>query len=666
MSKAVILILLSTNIAWSSDERSILRSIEKINEKSITNENCCEAFGLDQERLLNECVKNICGEDNWQGTHARRYQEVSSLAVRNQRTIPENIQKLLNELQTKASPKESQKERQEIADVIAKIKEGDKVNEALLPFFALFEAFVYFPHFDIDYKVENGEVKAKTKREETERALAFLPREKRVNIIDTIDFFLASAYKGRTSEADSIPPEILIKALWKTNTEAGFNLEWDLASKNMEFVKTVPKIFSEAFGATLDEGDLVLLKTKITDKSLTETDARSLIAFNESVTKLKYLVNSESNNPLKRWQMESPASIVRRLGGSEEVLKLLDSLSSDDPEAVKSEIQSCESQYLFHQELLPTETQLSVFERRIQNAKKSLKEKIGSRYSNITKGMLFKKVDELEFALPMTKDRYRSNFETLLKQRINEEESKFSEYVAEEDKGPILAFFADYVHKGKNLPPPPAKQSDAADGEEEEETFCDSIAHSPMSDGNYTSLNAIEISYTTVTGPENSSYGTILHEIGHSLSVNLLGKSASDLSRKSHQSERKCLFEQHKEEIPAETLKLYEEMKDEDPEFDLPHTREDFADMIGMIAGMELFQGNRWCHFLKYTSENLIDSGEKLTGHPGHVHSGSIFRLLNMENLKEGRIPEVCQKYLSQVGRAPVFNANCAANPGTK
>lgn len=192
-----------------------------------------------------------------------------------------------------------------------------------------------------------------------------------------------------------------------------------------------------------------------------------------------------------------------------------------------------------------------------------------------------------------------------------------------------------------------SKSSKKADKQEDDSnSYCDAFKYSPMSDANYTTYGNVMLSFTTATGEEVSRLKTIMHELGHSVS-----KAISDDPQIAQQmyGVRKCLADQHTEELPAETKKYFDEARKSDPKFGGSYVEEDFADTIAEESGKVVKGRNSWCQFLTLSSDRQQYEESSIQADDGDTHSSSLFRLLNFEMMKKGNVPDSCKRYYTAI-----------------
>jgi hypothetical protein len=176
--------------------------------------------------------------------------------------------------------------------------------------------------------------------------------------------------------------------------------------------------------------------------------------------------------------------------------------------------------------------------------------------------------------------------------------------------------------------------------------YCDAFRYLPKTDGNHTAYGTIVLSYSTATGDEATRLKTLMHEIGHSVS-----KAIADDPQYFQQlaGVRSCLRDQHTEGMPPGTKKSYEDVKAADPKTDGPYTEEDFADTVAGVSGQAVKGRNPWCQHLNLTNYRKQYVESKMQADDDDPHSASLFRLLNFEMMKKGKLPDSCKSYFKAV-----------------
>ena len=109
------------------------------------------------------------------------------------------------------------------------------------------------------------------------------------------------------------------------------------------------------------------------------------------------------------------------------------------------------------------------------------------------------------------------------------------------------------------------------------------------------------------------------------------------------------MADQHTENLPPQMKKNYEDAKAADPKTNGPYVEEDFADTVAGSSGQSVKGKNSWCQFLTLSYDRQQYQESNMQADDGDPHSSSLFRLLNFETMKNGHLPESCDKFLSTV-----------------
>lgn len=171
-----------------------------------------------------------------------------------------------------------------------------------------------------------------------------------------------------------------------------------------------------------------------------------------------------------------------------------------------------------------------------------------------------------------------------------------------------------------------------------------------LSDASYNvGKGAINISPYSVYSTDHKP-GIVLHELAHSFRYDLTQATMSKHSAEVFFKARACLSDRHsKKQTRSFTYKVDSEGKlSSKEELNDVHTEEDWADMIAALT-LKKDEKNYACALVdqvdnKYMVPNLLEDDS------GDVHSSSIFRLLHVETLKSGKLPESCNTALKDSG----------------
>lgn len=282
---------------------------------------------------------------------------------------------------------------------------------------------------------------------------------------------------------------------------------------------------------------------------------------------------------------------------------------------------------------MPSKDQIETLNKDIKRSKQMVIEMIKAKFPSSMHQRLIKSVVDTGFINPPTVAEFENNFTNFLRQKLESQKANTAVLgnVPASDIRQLIAVFST------------AKASpDSSDSKDDSNSYCDAFKYLPMSDVNYTTYGSVLLSFTTATGDETSRFETIMHELGHSISK-AIQESPQDSERLF--SVRKCLADQHTEELPLLVKKNYEDAKAVDPKASGPYVEEDFADTVAGQSVKDVKGRNSWCQFLTLTSDRQQYQESKIQADDGDSHSSSLFRLLNFEMIRRGAVPESCKKY---------------------
>jgi hypothetical protein len=309
-------------------------------------------------------------------------------------------------------------------------------------------------------------------------------------------------------------------------------------------------------------------------------------------------------------------------------------------------------QYFLNKGLLPTKDQVSTLKGDITRSKQMVETMIKAKFPPSMQLKLIKAVEDADFVVPPTAADFETSFTENISQKLELQKANTAllKNVSTRDMRELISAFS-LLKSARD----PNRKDDANE-------YCDAFKYSPMSDANYTTYGHIVLSFSTATGDEEDRLKTIMHELGHSVS-----RAIAEDPEYSAQlaSVRKCLADQHAEELPPQTKKNYENAKAADPKTNGPYVEEDFADMIAGESGGDVKGRTFWCKFLTLSDDRQEYHESQIQAEDGDSHSSSIFRLLHFETMKKGKLPDSCKSYLKTARYDEHFNSSCfdLANP---
>lgn len=259
----------------------------------------------------------------------------------------------------------------------------------------------------------------------------------------------------------------------------------------------------------------------------------------------------------------------------------------------------------------------------IEAAKNQLKKKVLPRFAKTIQKALEGTIDSTEFVLPMEKevaDRYFRDSLILLRDTLRQK-LEADEHLSQGS----LEVISTLVYNQESLSTFYAEVN----------SFC----HERYGYGKYllitdhfqTSTGKISLGWQALESAQLGK-GLILHELGHSLSQQI---TKSTEGKEEFQKVRDCL-----------DLKYQKDKKNYRAGF---YLEEDWADLIAAEAGNSE-DGNYFCtmpgEWLSFINPN-----------PNDPHSSSLFRLLHIEHIRSGRLPNECQETLQSLETQPDFSS---------
>ena len=440
-----------------------------------------------------KCIEDICGPPEKASTFWGDYYDLierfTKEASRDIRSVefPESTRSLINAIGS--AQREASARR---LAIFARVSEDDPtppsgLARGLLNFSALLPRLKqYQESLSQDGKTELDETALRGK-------LADLPEPERSWTAEALKF-IRRAPEPPVSDADrrSLPLDVLLKTIHQhLSANDAIKREFDEASAATASVQKKSGLEKTVFLATngLAEDRLTTIGDHLRDGSIDEDDVRSLVRFNIGFRSTKYFWSADS--PLMKREPGSLGAIVRKGGGKEalmESIKRFDEFRTSD---FVSNYANCRAQYYMNRRALPNQAQVDRLQRDIDQARELAKDVIRQRFPADVQRRLFDAVDDSKFLLPPTADQYKSRLNLTLRRRLESVRAENDNFDRLEDRDVqgLLTAMAALTDQ----------QSTAAN---EQDKFCSAFDYEPMSDGNYTAVGRIVLSYTTATGPQ--------------------------------------------------------------------------------------------------------------------------------------------------------------------
>lgn len=600
-----------------------------------------------------KCIEDICGPVEQSNLYMTKYMdrltEYMQLATQDpkQTNYPPDILKLFADL------KLENKKQSDAALAIFK-KSSDMGSEQLDGFSkAIYNIMFASPYLTkVKYKASSADGKSSTSVDEiaTASELKDLSAEDRAWIIKVAKYFANNFSLANNvfseSEINSKPPALLLKQLYpNTSISDAMKTELKKAQTAVASLKDLSPMEKALFFTKTSPDRINVIASHVANGTVDENETRELIQWNFSFKNSTSLFRNP-DSPLLNRKTPTVEEVVTKAGGVDSIVKtfandrLMDSYKDD------GKIMACQSQYFLNKKLLPDRAQVENLKKDIKRSKKMVIETIKSKFPSSMHAKLIKSVEETDFIVPPTSAEFESSFSENIKRKIEAAKTSNNSLV-EISPGEMKKLISTFT-LFKNNQTNNNSQSDSNE-------FCDAFKYSPMSDANYTTYGSVILSFSTATGDESSRLKTIMHELGHSVSKAIADDSSSS---KQLAGVRRCLADQHTEELPPQIKKAISEAKIKYPDMEVgPYVEEDFADTIAAESGKSIRGRNSWCQFMSLSYDKQKYQESNMQSDDGDTHSSSLFRLINFEMMKKGSIPDSCEKYFKTVKYTKHFSS---------
>lgn len=591
-----------------------------------------------------KCIEDICGSTEQSNLYMTKYidrlAEYMRLATTDpkQTNFPPDVLKLFSDL------KSENKKQSDTA--LAIFKNSTNLGSQQLDGFskAIYNVMFAGPYLNkVKYKIDTVNGKSVASVDETASAaeLKDLSADDRSWLITVAKYF-ATNYSSSNNvfsenEINSTPPALLLKQLYpKATTSEAMKTEIEKAQTALTSLKDLSPMEKALFFTKTSPDRIAVIATHVANGTVDENETRELIQWNFSFKNSTSLFRNP-NSPLLNRKTPTVEEIVTKGGGIDSIAKSFENDRVMDSYKDDGKILACQSQYFLNKGLLPDKSQVENLKKDIKRSKEMVIETIKSKFPSSMHARLIKAVEETEFIVPPTSADFEKNFSENIKRKIEAAKTS-NESLKEISPGEMRKLIATF-----NL----SKNNQNNNSNSNSNEFCDAFKYSPMSDANYTTYGSVILSFTTATGDESSRLKTIMHEIGHSVS-----KAITDDQSSSTQMAgvRKCLADQHTDELPPQMKKSISEAKVKYPNMEVgPYVEEDFADTIAAESGKTIRGRNSWCQFMSLSYDKQKYQESSMQSEDGDPHSSSLFRLLNFEVMKKSSLPDSCEKYLKTV-----------------
>lgn len=597
-----------------------------------------------------QCITDICGPPARSNLHKTKYLDRSNEYFQKlgsdakQVDFPPAISQIVSEIQA-----ENRKQDEMALDVFKKSTSlGNAKPEGWSK--AIYNSLYASEYLDkIKYKATNtdGRIEVSIDEPASLSALADISEEDRSWILRLGKHLLAMYSSGSLSdsEVDSQPATLLLKRLYPASSiSEAMKAEISAAQVSVASLKGLSPMESALYFDKTSPDRIALIGTRIADGTVDENEMREIIRWNIDFKRnVSFLRDSKS--PLMSREVPSVEEIINQAGGADSLARSFEKELLKDRGEDDGKMNSCEIAFFLNKGLLPSKEQVDTLNKDIARSKQMVIDTIKAKFPSSMHQQLIKSVTDANFIVPPTAADFERNFTSSLRQKLEIQRNNTS-VIANIPARDIRQLVA--VIYGSN------KTQDSAGSKDDSNEFCDAFKYSPMTDANHTVSGSIILSFTTATGEEGNRLLVIMHELGHSVY-----KAIYDSPKNSAQlfSMRKCLADQHTETMPAQTESDFHEARKANEKADGPYVNEDFSDTLAGLPGKDVKGRNSWCQMLNLSSDRQQYQESSMQSNDGDSHSSSLFRLLNYEMMKNGRVPDSCTNYYKVVQFSEHFSS---------
>lgn len=509
----------------------------------------------------------------------------------------------------------------------------------------------YLKKIKYKFNTEGGKTSVTVDETATATELKDLSPEDRAWMMKLAKYF-ASSYMSKDgnslseSEIRSQPPGLLLKQLHpEVSLAEAMKLELEKAQKAASALKDLSPLEKALFFTKTSPDRISIISSHVANGTVDENETREILQWNSDFKNNTSLFRNP-NSPLLDRKTPTVEEIVAKAGGVESIAQAFGKDRMADVQKDEGKIWSCKLQYFINKGLLPNKDQVDNLKKDILRSKQMVIETIKAKFPPSMHQKLIKAVEDTDFITPPTTAEFEKNFSGSLKRKVDSARAS-SASLNDISPAAMRELIATFTLSKSSQDPNELK--------DDSNEYCDAFKYSPMSDANYTTYGSVLLSFTTATGDEASRLKTIMHELGHSVSKAIADdpQSFSSLA-----GVRKCLADQHTEELPPQMKKAMDEAKAAtNPKISGPYVEEDFADAVAGESGTSVRGRNSWCQFMNLSPDRQQYQESKIQAEDGDPHSSSLFRLLNFEVMKKHSIPESCDKYLAAIKYSKKFSS---------
>lgn len=596
-----------------------------------------------QSNPAQKCIEAICGpraqSNGFMKKYFARVVEYFSLKDTNF-VLPEEVKKVVTELK-----EEEKKQNLAALELLKKSEASERQYPEGVA--KAFYNFTFASPFlgKAKYKVSKEGEKVTVAIDEpgTKAELKDLSEEDQSWMLRTMEYFLQIARNAPSSipesELKSQPPSVILKRIYpNVSLKEAALAELRIARDAVLSLKDLSPLEYSLFFENISPEMISKIASHIENGSADENEIRKVLLWNSNF-KISESVFRDPKSPFLDRKTPTTEQLIRKAGGMDAVIKNFEKELQDQAQEIDNKLWSCHLQYFMNKGILPNNAQVENLVKDTDKAKKMVIASIQSQFPSFMHAKLIKAVNDVDFIYPPSVSNYERSFFENLKAKLDiaQQNTKSIQKMSQEQIRsfvPILQL-ANVNQKQKS-------ETSSWDSNK----FCGDFQYIPMTDANYTALGSIVLSYTTAIGDVTSRFGTIQHELGHSV-FREINQDPAFLSKLS--SLRKCLKDQHTEELSEKMKDFVKKSEYFKTSVDGPYSSEDFADMLAGESSKHIQGRNLWCQLLNLTQDGQEYQDSKMQAMDLDVHSSYLFRLLHFEFIKKNGIPSSCEQYLKQI-----------------
>jgi hypothetical protein len=441
------------------------------------------------------------------------------------------------------------------------------------------------------------------------------------------------------SEIKSQPPSVILKRIYPSlSVKEAAMAELKSAEGALLHLKDLSPLEYSIFFENISPEMISKIASNVENGSADENEIRKVLLWNSNF-KISESVFRDPKSPFLDRKTPTTEELIRKAGGMVAVIKNFEKELQDQEREIDNKLWSCHLQYFMNKGILPNSAQVENLKKDTVKARKMVIASIQSQFPSFMQAKLIKSVEDVDFIYPPSVSDYEKSFFENMKSKLDiaQQNTKSIQKMSQEQ----IRSFVPILQLAKAN-----QKQNSATNSWDSNKLCGSFQYDPMSDGNYTALGSIVLSYTTAIGDDTSRFGTIQHELGHSVFREIAGDQTY-LSKLS--SLRKCLKDQHTEEFPEKMKDFVMKSEYFKTSFDGPYSSEDFADMLAGESSKSIQGKNLWCQVLNLSQDGQQYQESQMQANDLDVHSSNLFRLLHFEFIKKNGIPNSCEKFLKDV-----------------